>query len=77
MYRRRRRFGRYPFLLGLALLMFNRRLFRRSVLGRGFGGRPFGWRGLARDFMFMRYPIFTPTGIAMRVASRMVRRFRR
>ena len=76
MFRRRRRYGRFPFLLGLTLLMFNRRLFRRSVLRRGGYGQPFGWRGLARDFMFLRYPIFTPTGIAMRVASRLYSRFR-
>lgn len=73
---RRRRYSRYPFLLGLGLLLFNRRLFRRSVLRSGTYRQPFGWRGLARDFMYLRYPIFTPTGIAMRIASRMFRRFR-
>lgn len=73
---RRRRHDRFPFLVGLALLLFNRRLFRRSALRYGGYGRPFGWRGLARDFMFLRYPIFTPTGIAMRLGSRLFRRFR-
>ena len=76
MFRRRRRNSRFPLLLGLALLLFQRRLFRQSILQRGGYGRLFGWRGLARDYMFLRYPIFTPTGIAMRVASRFFRRFR-
>lgn len=76
MFRRRRRSRRFPLLLGLALLLFQRRLFRRSIFQRGVYGRPFGWRGLARDFMFLRYPVFTPTGFAMRVATRIFRRFR-
>lgn len=71
MYRRRRRYGRLAWLLGLAFVLFQRRRFRRAPLGS-----PFGWRGFARDFAYMRYPVFTPTGLALRIASRFFRRFR-
>lgn len=66
----RRRYGRLSLLAGLAMFLFQRRLFRRVP----FAGS-FGWRGLARDFVLFRYPIFTPTGIALRAVSRLFRRF--
>jgi hypothetical protein len=37
--------------------------------------RPHEWCGLAREMASRRFSIFTPTGIALRASTRLLRRF--
>lgn len=72
-YRRRRRAGRLSLLTGVGLLLAERQL-RGRVTGRRMSLRR-EWPGLARELAWHRFAFYTPTGLALRLGTRLVRRF--
>jgi hypothetical protein len=71
--RRRRRFGRWALLVGIGLLLIQRRL--RGGRSAGWVPPREEWPDLARDAAFWSFPFFTPVGMALRLGERLVRQF--
>ncbi len=73
------RHGRSPFgfwsLLALVgLLLAERRMNHGAPIGSRDARRP-GWRLIARELLLRRLGIYSPTGIFVRLAAAIVRRF--
>jgi hypothetical protein len=71
--RRRSPFGLWSMLALVGLLLAERRLSREALFGRD-ARRP-GWWLISRELLLRRLGFYSPTGIFVRLAAAIVRRF--
>ena len=72
--RKRSPFGSWSLLALVGLLLAERRLNRGAPIGNRDTRRP-GWRLIARELLLRRLGFYSPTGIFVRFAAAIVRRF--